>query len=105
MEILKDKAYKDYDYVSRYASFPYYYNTEDNKYIYGITSHLKKDAPFVLHKTQMRDTYDSIALKYYGNPTYFWVICDFNDIQDPFSDIPVGIHLKVPTLSIISFEE
>lgn len=104
MKVLIDKAYKQYDYISRYSSFPYYYNTNDNKYIYGTTAHIKKDLPFVLHRVKQRDTFDTLSLKYYGNPTYYWVICDFNNIQDPFTELKVGQSLKIPTLSTISFD-
>lgn len=105
MDILQDKAYKEYNYISRYAPFPYYYNRLDDKYIYGITGHIRKDISFVLHIAKYRDTFDSLALKYYGNPTYYWAICDFNDIQDPFSSIEIGQEIKIPTLSSITFEE
>ena len=37
-EILTQKTYKEYDYVSRYSVFPFYYNRIDEKYIYGLTS-------------------------------------------------------------------
>lgn len=104
MEVLKDKAYRRYDYISRYTGFPYYYNAVDNKYIYGTTGQIVKDIPYVLHIAQQRDTFDTLALKYYGNPTLYWVICDFNDIQDPYTDIEVGQKIKIPSLSSISFE-
>ena len=28
-DILKDKSYKNYDYISRYTNVPYYFNTLD----------------------------------------------------------------------------
>ena len=104
MEVLKNKDYRTYDYISRYTGFPFYYNTKDNKYIYGTTGQLVKDIPFVLHIVRNRDTFDSLALNYYGNPTLYWVICDFNNIQDPFTDLKVGQKIKIPTLSSLSFK-
>ena len=71
MDILIDKQYKSYDYISRYTSFPFYYNTEDKKYIYGTTSHLSGDVPYVIYKVKPYDTLDSIALQYYNNPTLY----------------------------------
>ena len=82
MDVLKDKNYKTYDYTSRYTSTPYYYNTEDNKYIYGIGKQIDKNTAYTAHKVKETDTLDYLALKYYGNPTYYWVIAYFNDIQD-----------------------
>lgn len=51
-DILTQKAYKDYTYISRYSVFPYYYNRMDEKYIYGLTSQLKKDTNFVSYKVK-----------------------------------------------------
>ena len=104
MDILTNKTYKSFDFLSRYPVFPYYYNTEDNKYIYGLTNHLNKDVPYVVHTVDKGESLDSISLYYYNNPTYYWVICDFNNIQDPFNDLTVGDKLLIPSFSSISFE-
>lgn len=104
MEILTDRAYKEYERVSRYSVFPYYYNRVDNKFFYGLTSHLDQEGTkFVPHVVKEDDTLDSLALYYYNNPTYFWVIADFNRIQDPYKDLEVGSVLKIPTFSNIAF--
>ena len=104
MEILESKSYRSYDYISRYTAFPYYYNKEDNKYIYGTTSQLRTDVGYSIHIVKKHDTFDSIALDYYNTPTLYWVICDFNQIQDPFTKLKVGTKLKVPVLSAIAFD-
>lgn len=70
-DVLKDKNYKQYENISRYASFPYYYHTEDNKYIYGITSQIDKSISFVSHKVEQKDTLDNLSLTYYGRPDYY----------------------------------
>ena len=104
MDVLKNKTYKQYDRLSRYSNFPYYYNTLDNKFIYGTTKYLDDTTPYVLVKVKDRDTYDSLALDYYNNPTYFWIICSYNHIQDPFKTPKVGSFIKIPILSTISYE-
>ena len=104
MERLINKNYKDYDYLSRYITFPYYYNTLDKKYIYGITAQLNKNTPYSLHKVKLNETLDSIALDYYNNPTFFWVIAYFNNIEDVFEELELGQQLKIPTLSEITFQ-
>lgn len=103
MNKLINKSYRSYSRLSRYVNFPYYYNIKDNKYIYGTTRHLRKDTLYSDYIVKQNDSYDSIALAFYGNPTYYWVICDFNNIQDPFS-IPVsGTLLRIPVMSEIQF--
>lgn len=102
---LSDKQYKDYMRTSRYSSFPYYFIKTDNKYSYGITSHIKKNnITYVGHKVIQGDTLDTLALYYYNNPTYFWIIADFNNIRDPYAALKIGTIIKIPTFSKIEFE-
>lgn len=105
MKTLTNKEYKSYDKVSRYQVFPTYFHNIDNKHIYGITSHLlTENTKFVSHKVKRHDTLDSLALYYYNNPTYFWIIADFNRIRDPYQDLEIGRILKIPTFSNIAFD-
>lgn len=106
MEVLQDKSYKTYLALSRYAVVPYYYNTKDDKFVYGLTKHVKSNITYTLHTLREYDSLDSLALYYYGRPDYYWVIADFNKIRDPF------IHLKsyfdeimIPTLTNVSFAD
>jgi hypothetical protein len=71
MNVLVDKQYKEYDYLSRYTTFPFYYHKRDDKYIYGLTNHLRDDTAYVLHEIKDSDTLDSLAFKYYGRPDYY----------------------------------
>ena len=104
MEVLKNKSYTDSDQLSRYTPFPYYYHTKDNKYVRGITSYLKDTTVYSLYEVQRGDTFDSIALEYYNNPTLYWIICSFNHIQDPFKKPIEGTYIKIPTISTISYD-
>ena len=104
MDVLTNKSYKTYDSVSRYSPFPYYYHTLDNKYIYGVTSHLGKNVSFVEHTVESKDTLDSLSLTYYGRPDYYWIIADFNDIQDPYIYLYKKYKtLKIPTFTSVNF--
>lgn len=105
MDVLIEKTYKNYDRLSRYANFPYYYNTLDNKYIYGTTSYLSQDASAKYHKVKKGDTLDKLALIYYGNPTYFWVIADFNRILNCLDDLEIGSTLYIPSINEIEYIE
>lgn len=105
MNILKDARLRQYKKLSRYATFPYYYNTLDDKYQYGTTSYLKKDCQYENYKIKYGDSLDILALKFYNNPTYYWVIADFNNIIDPFLELPEGYYIKIPTISNIEFED
>jgi len=106
MDILKNKRYNQFDYISRYSNVPYYFNSLDNRDIYGIGKNLSKKTAYVVHKVTKTDTLDAIALKYYNNPTYWWLIAYFNDIQDAFCNLfdhyPI---LNIPSIASIEFKE
>ena len=72
MDVLKDKTIESFDYICRYSTVPFYYNTLDDKYIYAIGTQVqKKDIPYVAHKVSPTDTLEYLALKYYNNPTLY----------------------------------
>lgn len=105
MDVLKDRQTRAYDYISRYVTFPFYYNTLDNKYIYGITKLLDENTPYVSHQVAQSDTLDILAFKYYGRPDYYWIIGYFNNIQDPFIELKSKFKvIKVPSLSQVQFK-
>ena len=104
MDSLTNKRFENYNYTSRYTSVPYFYDTKNDRDIYGIGYNMIKTDNWVAHKVTLTDTLDSLALKYYNNPTYWWIIAYFNDIQDSF--IKLSDHMsiiKIPSISGISF--
>lgn len=105
MNKLIKKSYKDYSYISRYSAFPFYYNSEDRKYIYGLTAYLDNTTVYTLHKIQQGDTIDRLALEYYGNPTLYWVICSYNHIRNPYKSLVQGRTIKIPSLSNIAYDK
>lgn len=105
MDILTDKQYKQYNYFSRYSGFPFYYDTTENRFVYGTTSQLNQDTTYVVYKAKQSDTWDNIALYFYNSPTYYWVLLDFNHIQDPFIEPVEGQEIKIPTLNAVTYKE
>lgn len=104
MDTMKDKVYEAYDYTCRYTTVPYYYDTLNERYVYGIGTNMIKNISFVSHKLSTEDTLDSLALKYYNNPTYWWIIAYFNDIQDAFKPLIDQMEvIQIPSLASIEF--
>lgn len=104
MDTLTNKNYASFDYLSRYINTPYYFDTLTGREVFGIGTNLKTNAEYFTHKVKNNDTLDNLALRYYNNPTYWWVIAYFNDIPDAF--IRLGDHyttLKIPSISSIEF--
>lgn len=104
MDVLINKQYRQSSKLSRYTPFPFYYHQQDKKYIYGTTSYLSDETPHTLHTVVPGDTFDSLSLYYYNNPTYYWIICSFNHIQDPFVSLTPGSKIKIPSISNIEFD-
>lgn len=102
--MLINKQRKIYLYYSRYQNTDYYYDTEFNRYFMGKSQWLKDSTPYIEYVVKRNDTYDSIALEAYNNPTYWWIITDFNRIDDPFKNPTENSTLKIPIFSNIEFE-
>ena len=106
MDTLKNKRYKDFDYTCRYTGIPYYYDTIAQKDVYGIVKPMLKKSAWVAHKVVQGDNLDALALKYYNNPTYWWIIAFFNDITDPFIELKDHFNIiRIPAISSIEFGE
>ena len=104
MDILKNKTYEQKDYYYRYSSTPSYYNTIDQKEIMGVGTRMYQNTSSAAHKVSPSDTLDYLALKYYGNPTYWWVVAWFNNIQDPFIKLSDKYSIVyIPNIGSISF--
>jgi nucleoid-associated protein YgaU len=65
---------------------------------------MSKDVAWLSHSVKQEDSLDSLALKYYGNPTFWWIIAYFNDIPDAFELLcPKYATLKIPSVSKVQF--
>ena len=104
MDTLKKKRFEQYNYICRYTPVPYYYDTLEDRDVYGLTSNLKKNTAYLSHKVKDDDTLHGLALKYYNNPSFWWVIAYFNDIQDAFIKIADYFRvIKIPSIASIEF--
>lgn len=124
MDVLTTKTIKTSNYFSRYNGFPYYYNKlseykvylkdeegnpiisdvtglpdfrREGRYNMATSSWLKDTDDYEAYTVEEGDTYDYIALKKYGNPTFYWLICDFNKVIDPFVNPIPGDTLYLPS--------
>ena len=104
MKRLTNKSYKKYDKISRYSAFPYYYDTKTDKYVYGTVAYLNINVPYSVYVVKRGDTLDKIALHFYNNPTLYWIICSFNGIHDPYVNLPIGVELKIPSISNLKWD-
>ena len=104
--ILTNESKRNYTYDSRYSVFPFFYNNQDNKYVYGLTGQLSLENDYIIHKVEPGDTLDNLALAYYGRPDYFWIIADFNRIKDSFAVLYNEYEtLMIPNYKTVTFSE
>lgn len=104
MDTLKNKRFLTYGYLSRYNGAPVFYDTLNNKDCMGIIKDMSPDTVSFSHPVKETDTLDALALKYYNNPTYWWVIAMFNNIQDAFIDLYGNYTvLQIPNLATVGF--
>ena len=105
MEKLTNKRYNSYDYPCRYTGVPCFYDQETQTDLSGIGAQMSNQTAFVSHSVKPEDTLDSLALTYYNNPTYWWVIAYFNRINDPFIQLSKKFSiLKIPSIASIVFK-
>lgn len=107
MDKLINKKYANYNYTSRYISVPYYYDTEAKRYVYGIGEQFNRDSTsYVSHKVVQGDTLDSLALKYFNDPTTWWIIAYFNRINDPFINLQEKFTIiNIPSATNVEFKD
>lgn len=110
MDVLTNKTAKTSQYFSRYNGRNYYMNTEDvlgtdentgavsYKSQLETSTWLSQDNEYFEYTTKEGDTFDSIALEYYNNPTFYWIICDFNRVLDCMQPLKKGTILYIPKL-------
>jgi hypothetical protein len=96
---------KRYEYLSRYASVPVMRDLKDGTQYHGTVSWIRDDIPYNIHKVKMGDTLYKLALLYYGNPTLYWVIADFNKIINVDIPLKVDSELKIISLNDIEFRK
>ena len=87
MEVLINKTIQAYDYSSRYNTVPYFYHTEDDKYVRGLAKKVSGEFEYSIHMIEQTDTLDKLSFKYYGRPDLYWIIADVNNIKDPFINL------------------
>jgi nucleoid-associated protein YgaU len=83
--------------MKRYTSTPTQ-NRFDGKRVYKTTTYpvivpLPTDIQVVSNEG---DYLDSLAYKYYGDPTLFWVIALANNLGKGRLSVPPGLTLRIP---------
>lgn len=84
--------------MKRYANISVI-NRYDGKRVYLTTSYptiIPSDNDFIII-TNEGDYLDTLAYRYYGDPTLWWVIAMVNNIGKGRLSIEPGLSLRIPT--------
>jgi hypothetical protein len=54
-----------------------------------------------VYELKETDTWTGISYIYYGTISLWWLICKFNGIKNPFTDILPGRIIKIPVKKIV----
>jgi hypothetical protein len=63
---------------------------------------IRRSTDYRIHVVRDTDVgrLDLIAYEYYGNPGWWWIIADANNVLDIFS-LRVGASLKIPSRTVV----
>lgn len=56
------------------------------------------------YTSQTGDSFHSLAHRLYGDVRLWWVIAEFNDVEDPFNDLVPGTTLRLPSRARLHME-
>ncbi len=88
--------------TSRIRLYNILQDTETNTYFmnifrnYKISDYAKKaNVYFELYTCEEDDWWDNISWKYYNTERLWWLVCEMNDVVNPFEEIEFGLQVKV----------
>lgn len=80
--------------TSRY--FNEYYNTNEDEARLVSERFVVRSVPYITHVVEAKESFESLANRYFGNEKLYWYIADQNP-QIKFPDtIPVGTLVRIP---------
>lgn len=84
--------------MKQYAPTSRYYNITENPDIIQ-TDLIVMSLPYTTTTVHIeeKNSPELLAQRVYNNPHYWWVICQYNGIQNP-DILPVGLEVKCPVL-------
>ena len=71
----------------------------DGKRVYKSTTYppIPPSTTDIIVVSNEGDFLDTLAYKYYGDPTLFWVIANANNLGKGRFSVPPGLSLRIPT--------
>lgn len=56
---------------------------------------------FTIYEVKPKDTWTNLSFKFFNTYKLWWLLCKFNNVEDPFSELKQGDFIKVPTQQVV----
>ncbi len=53
------------------------------------------------YQVKPRDTWTNLSFKFFNTYKLWWLLCKFNNVEDPFKQLKAGTIIKIPEKEII----
>ena len=87
---------------SRLNVYNILFETRDNTYFlnlfrnFAVRDNVKENnVYFNIYIAEEEDWWDNISYKYYDTERLWWLVCEMNDIVNPYEDMVAGQQIKV----------
>jgi len=70
-----------------------------------IDTYKRDAATFIKYKVQDNERIENISEKFYETPDFWWILCVFNNIRNPFYDLPLSENQIIELARRLGTEE
>lgn len=55
------------------------------------------------YEVKPKDTWTNLSYKFFNTYKLWWLLCKFNDVKDPFTQLTQGKIIKIPSQEIVRY--
>ena len=53
------------------------------------------------YEVKPKDTWTNLSYKFFNTYKLWWLLCKFNNIEDPFTELKQGMIIKIPEKEVV----
>ena len=53
------------------------------------------------YEVREKDTWTNLSFKFFNTYKLWWLLCKFNNVEDPFAELKAGRIIKIPTIEVM----
>lgn len=70
-----------------------------------IDTYKRDAATFIKYSVQDNERIENVSEKFYSSPDFWWILCIFNEIRNPFYDLPLSENQIIQLAKRLGDEE